>query len=194
MDIFHHRKVQRNCKTRKATLSTYKDKESIASSHQFSSVQKYLGNGSVSPNPLRTFHPLPKPACPYGKKRTQSGLSKGINEHFLFLRKENHLNTCYNMRKNKLKEITRANKDFYQKLNSQKSLYSNQEMSKSYKSIKEIKDRLSQSKLSSRSRTLSRQSSQQSLKSSKSVRGVLKKKEVKPVQVKALDIKKADNK
>ena len=97
-------------RTRKVTISTSKDPSSVASSHQFSSVQKYLGSGSVVPSPLRTVQPIHKPPSAFSHNRTKSGLSKGINDHFLFLRKENHLNTCYNIRKNKLKQLTKANK------------------------------------------------------------------------------------
>lgn len=39
-----------------------------------------------------------------------SNLAKGMNDNFLFLRKENHLNTQFMMRKKKLKEITKTNK------------------------------------------------------------------------------------
>lgn len=47
-----------------------------------------------------------------------------INDDFLFMRKENYLNTKFNIRKNKLKEITKENKQLYERINSQKSLYS----------------------------------------------------------------------
>jgi hypothetical protein len=82
--------------------------------------------------------------------------------------------------------MTKANKQLYQKINMQKSMYSNSDMNKSYQSIKEIKDRLSQSKLSQRS-SLSRQSSQKSLKCTKSMKGVQKPKQM-PLQVKAMNI------
>ena len=48
----------------------------------------------------------------------------GMDEEFLYMRKENHLNTHFNERKNRLKEITKENKQIYKRLNSQKSLYS----------------------------------------------------------------------
>lgn len=63
-----------------------------------------------------------------------SGLVRGMNDNFLFLRKENHLNTQFNLRKNKLKEITKANKQLYKRLNTQKSFYSNSDLNKSYES------------------------------------------------------------
>ena len=63
-------------------------------------------------------------------------LINGMNDNFLFLRKENYLNTNFNIRKNKLREITKVNKQIYQRLNSQKSLYSNSELNKSYESTK----------------------------------------------------------
>ena len=84
MDFLQIRKVKQS-KKRKATASTYKEKDSVTSSHQFSSVQKYLGAGSIPPSPLRTVQPVSRP--PYAHSRNKSGLTKGINEHFLFLRK-----------------------------------------------------------------------------------------------------------
>lgn len=104
----------------------------------------------------------------------QSGLAKGMNDNFLFLRKENHLNTHFNLRKNKLKEITKANKQLYKRLNTQKSFYSNSDLNKSYESTQEIKERLSQSKLSHRMN--SSRSSKKSLRAEATLRG---KKEVK---------------
>lgn len=92
-----------------------------------------------------------------------TNLSKGMNDNFLFLRKENHLNTQFMIRKKKLKEITQANKRIYNRLNTQKSFYSNSDLSKSYESTKEIKERLSHSKLSHRLNS-SRNSSRKSLK------------------------------
>jgi hypothetical protein len=63
-----------------------------------------------------------------------SGLVRGMNDNFLFLRRENHLNSQFNVRKNKLKEITKANKQLYKRLNTQKSFYSNSDLNKSYES------------------------------------------------------------
>lgn len=118
----------------------------------------------------------------------QGGSVVGMNDHFLYQRKENHLNTCFNIRKNKLKEITKVNKNIYQKLNSQKSIYSSTDMNKSYQSIQAIKDRLSQSKISQRS-SLSRDSSRKSLHQSKSTKGILKKRDKGPkIEVKAQNI------
>lgn len=117
-----------------------------------------------------------------------------MNDHFLFQRKENHLNTCFNIRKNKLQEITKVNKQIYKRLNSQKSLYSNEDLNKSYQSIKVIKERLSQSKVSQRS-SLSRQSSRSSLRNSKSMRGIhFEKNKEQPVTVKAQNIHQAEAK
>lgn len=67
---------------------------------------------------------------------TPGNLMKGMNDHLLFLRKENHLNTQFNIRKNKLREITKTNKQIYQRLNTQKSFYSNSDLNKSYESTK----------------------------------------------------------
>ena len=86
MDFLQIRKVKPG-KNRKATASTYKEKDSVASSHQFSSVQKYLGAGSIPPSPLRTVQPVSKAPYTHSRNRNKSGLTKGINEHFLFLRK-----------------------------------------------------------------------------------------------------------
>lgn len=99
-----------------------------------------------------------------------TNLIKGMNDNFLFLRKENHLNTQFMIRKKKLKEITQANKVIYNRLNTQKSFYSNSDLNKSYESTKEIKERLSQSKLSHRLNS-SRSSSRKSLKVGKASKG-----------------------
>jgi hypothetical protein len=107
---------------------------------------------------------------------------RGMNENFLFLRKENHLNTQFNLRKNKLKEITKANKQLYRRLNTQKSFYSNSDLSKSYESTQEIKERLSQSKLSHRLH--SSRSSKKSLRAGEAGRG---KKEVR-LEIRAKNI------
>ena len=67
-------------------------------------------------------------------------------------------------------------------------------MNKSYQSIKQIKDRLSQSKMSQRS-NLSRSSSRSSLKSSNSARGKpfpKNKRPPQPMKVRAMDINKVD--
>lgn len=90
----------------------------------------------------------------------------GMNENLLFMRKENHLNTQFNLRKNKLKEITKANKQLYRRLNTQKSFYSNSDLNKSYESTQLIKERLSHSKLSHRMNS-SRSSSRKSLRGDK---------------------------
>jgi hypothetical protein len=104
---------------------------------------------------------------------TPTNLVKGMNDNFLFLRKENHLNTQFNIRKNKLKEITKVNKQLYGRLNTQKSFYSNSDMNKSYESTKEIRERLSQSKLSHRMNS-SRSSSRKSLKTGANAKGIKK--------------------
>lgn len=105
------------------------------------------------------------------------------------MRKENHLNTQFNIRKNKLKEITKENKSIHKKINSQKSLYSSIDLRKSFDETKEIKKRLSQSKLSQRlgsSRSSSRSNTSENQKhrlgNKKSVR----------IEIKASDINKAE--
>lgn len=67
------------------------------------------------------------------------------------MRKENHLNTHFNLRKTKLREITKQNKQLFHRINSQKSLYSSIELNKSFEEANKVKNRLSQSKLSQRS-------------------------------------------
>jgi hypothetical protein len=64
-----------------------------SSSKPYEAVSKGIRTSAVCKVP-----PQP-PATPYN-------LSKGMNDNFLFLRRENHLNTHFNIRKNKLKEIT----------------------------------------------------------------------------------------
>jgi hypothetical protein len=60
------------------------------------------------------------------------GLVSGINDEFLFMRKENYLNTKFNIRKSKLKEISKENKQLYERISSQKSLYSSSDLNKSF--------------------------------------------------------------
>jgi hypothetical protein len=103
-----------------------------------------------------------------GAVRTATGGRRGggMNENLLLMRRENHLNTQFNLRKNKLKEITKANKQLYRRLNTQKSFYSNSDLNKSYESTQQIRERLSQSKLSHRINS-SRSSSRKSLRGDK---------------------------
>ena len=100
-------------------------------------------------------------------------------------RKESYLNSQFNMRQNKLKEISKENKQIYNRLNSQKSVYSSQDLNKSY----EMRKGLSSSKLSQRSNNS--RVSDRSNKSSKSIgrgqRPLVKKKDVK-VDIKATNI------
>lgn len=87
-------------------------------------------------------------------------LMQGLTGEELEQRRESHLNTYFNARKNKLKEITKVNKKIYVRINSQKSLYSSRDLDKSYESTSQLSRRLSQSKLSRNSNTsLSRVSS-----------------------------------
>jgi hypothetical protein len=163
-------------------------RDSMLSSHQSAklrTLQKNLRPSSIV-RQLQTLQPQPPLAKP-PSAFSQAGGGRGLDDHFLFMRKENHLNTCFNIRKKRLKEMTRANKQIFHKISSQKSNYSSSDMNKSYQSIKEIKDRLSQSKLSQRS--LSRQSSRKSL-ASKPGLGFQKRKE-QPLQLKACNIHRA---
>lgn len=68
----------------------------------------------------------------------------GLSREDLVQRKESHLNTYFNIRKNRLKEITKENKKIYVRINSQKSLYSSRQLNKSTDSV-------SQSRLSRKS-------------------------------------------
>lgn len=87
---------------------------------------------------------------------------QGLSKEALSQRKESHLNTYFNLRKNKLKDITKENKKIYVRINSQKSLYSSRKLNGS-------QDSISQSRLSHKS-------SQHSLRSSKNSTNSLVKK------------------
>jgi hypothetical protein len=81
-----------------------------------------------------------QPLLPCKRKMSQpcSSVNKtyavvsNINDDFLFMRKENYLNTKFLIRKNKLKEITKENKQLHDRINSQKSLYSSSDLNKSF--------------------------------------------------------------
>lgn len=51
-------------------------------------------------------------------------ISAGLDDDFLLQRRENHLTTHFNTRKNRLLEITKENKHIHRRINAQKSLYS----------------------------------------------------------------------
>ena len=53
-------------------------------------------------------------------------------------RKENYLNSKFNQRKEKLRQLTKDNKKIYERINSQKSLYSQKSQTKSYESLKSV--------------------------------------------------------
>jgi len=80
----------------------------------------------------------------------------GLSRADLDQRKESHLNTYFNIRKNRLKDITKENKKIYVRINSQKSLYSSRQLNKSTDSITHSR--------------LSNQSSQHSVSSSRRTR------------------------
>lgn len=61
-----------------------------------------------------------------------------LNEQLMTQRRENYLNSHFNKRRNTLKQITRENKKIYQRINSQKSLYSQDKMNKSTDSIRSL--------------------------------------------------------
>lgn len=76
---------------RKNIFSTRKEKETITTSYKynpFASVQKYVSDAKTpQEQPLRTIQPKPKPPTAYMRKTNKSTLSRGINDHFLYLRK-----------------------------------------------------------------------------------------------------------
>ena len=78
------------------------------------------------------------------RNRSKGGLTP--SEHSQ--RKESSLNTYFNQRKSKLKDITRENKKIYVRINSQKSLYSSRDLEQSYERSCSHSRRLSQSRLS----------------------------------------------
>ena len=129
--------------------------------------------------------PRRKASMPIQPKKNTVSFSAGINDEFLHTRKESYLNSQFNMRQNKLKEISKENKQIYSRLNSQKSVYSSQDLNKSY----EMKKGLSSSKMSQRSNNS--RVSDRSKNSSKSIgRGqkpLIKKKDIK-VDIKTTSI------
>lgn len=62
-------------------------------------------------------------------------INNGKTADFYESRKESFLNSFYNIRKNHLVRITKENRKIYDRINSQKSLYSNKALNKSYDSI-----------------------------------------------------------
>ena len=60
---------------------------------------------------------------------------QGLSREALEQRRENHLNTYFNIRKNNLKNITKENKQIYVRINSQKSLYSSRRLNTSSNSL-----------------------------------------------------------
>jgi hypothetical protein len=62
------------------------------------------------------------------------------------------LNSKFNDRISRLNTITKQNKRIYDRINSQRSHYSNNDLNKSYESSSSISKRLSNSKISNRSR------------------------------------------
>ena len=91
-----------------------------------------------------------KVSLPIQPKKVQTGLLVGMNDGFLHTRKESYLNSQFNMRKNRLRVISKENNQIYNRINSQKSVYSSQDLNKSFES-NAVKKRLSESKLSQRS-------------------------------------------
>ena len=61
-------------------------------------------------------------------------------------RRESYLNSQFNRRKNTLKEITKTNRKIYERINSQKSLYSQKKMNKSTDSLRSLSRCSSRSK------------------------------------------------
>ena len=121
---------QSHSKPKASQTSSYK-------STKLSTIQRQSTHTkSIDNNPFKTIHYDQKPPIVQSKVQKGSAVTRGLDDRFLHLRKENHLNTYFNIRKNKLKETTIANKQLYKRLNSQKSLYSSTDMNKSYQSTK----------------------------------------------------------
>ena len=58
------------------------------------------------------------------RKQCKLYLILGLDDEFLVQRRESHLNSNFNRRKNRLVEITKENKNIYKRINCQKSFYS----------------------------------------------------------------------
>lgn len=130
-----------------------------------------------------------KASMPIQPKKVPTATTLGMNDEFLHNRKESYLNSQFNMRQNRLKEISKENKQIHNRINSQKSVYSSQDLKQSYELNNGIKKRLSQSKLSQRSSS-SRISDRSKASSRKGERPELKKKDDIKIQIKTTNIQK----
>ena len=164
--------------------------------------QHHRSNHSRQPSTATSAYRITPSLCP-SQKRTMHTINQEIhaksaqsqmNHQLLYTRKQSHLNTCFNIRKNKLKNISKANRQILQRINSQSSLYSSRKMNESYQKSKEIKDRLSGSKIS---RGLAESEVSRSSHSSRKSHGVnvMKGKGIrKQVEMKATNITQASGK
>lgn len=66
------------------------------------------------------------------RKRSSNSRQSGLDSKTLLQRKESHLNTSYNQRKQRLVAITKDNRRIYERINSQKSLYCSKELDRSF--------------------------------------------------------------
>ncbi len=113
--------------SRKSTNHSYKSTKLTTLHNPLSKPQSRMHFRTISSSnktEQTVINAVQKPT-PIRVVAQSNNLAKGMNDNFLFLRKENHLNTQFMLRKKKLKEITKTNKQIYSRLNSQKSLYSN---------------------------------------------------------------------
>ena len=95
-----------------------------------SSSKKFIHKRSINakqkPEEVKLDHQVME--CRQKRLASKSVKRQGMSRQALSQRKESHLNTYFNIRKNKLKEITKENKQIYVRINSQKSLYSSRKL------------------------------------------------------------------
>ena len=99
---------------------------------------------SRASKPLDNSKRLPAANTSYSLKRDPVQKMQ-LNEQLITQRRENYLNSQFNRRRNTLKQMTKENKKIYERINSQKSLYSQDKMNRSTDSIRSL------SRVSSRS-------------------------------------------
>ena len=94
-------------------------------------------NTSLASHPHTYYHQQ-------SKKRSMIDINDQLMQNHQ--RKENYLNSKYNKRLVDLKKITQDNKKIYERINSQKSLYSQKDQKKSYESLRSLSRCSSRSK------------------------------------------------
>lgn len=93
---------------------------------------KYQNYSYTCKNKAQQFH-----------KNTTTDIKNKMNDELLYKRKENIANVKFNRRMIILKQITKDNQKLFQRINSQKSLYSQENMGKSTISIKSLSSKAS---------------------------------------------------